>query len=372
MRGQPLINPLNTRDTMDEIKFQQFKTEYKRHNIRKVLFIVACFTFMVIAMGVSITLGDYEISVFRVYEVIWDHISGKELELYSHEWYDNFIVWDNRLPRVLFAILAGFGLAISGVAMQSLMKNPLAEPYTTGISSGAYLGVAITMVLGFTIIPGDQGTSWNAFIFALIPVAIILLFSSRLGDSVATIILIGTALTYLFNAMATLVLVSTDAETLFNVYRWQVGTISKLSWSELGMVFAIVLAGSIIIMFLSKKLNIMTMGDNNAKSLGVNVRRIRIICMLVMALIVATIVSYAGIIGFVGLICPHIVRMVIGSDNRFVIPAATAFGAAFLLFCDLITKAIHYMDSVPVGVVCSFIGGPLFLIILVRNRKGIW
>ena len=357
---------------MDDIKFQQLKTEYKRHTVRKILFIFACFIFMIVAMGISITIGDYEISMIRVYEVIWDHITGKEIEIYSHEWYDNFIVWDNRLPCVLFAMIAGFGLAISGVAMQSLMKNPLAEPYTTGISSGAYLGVAVAMALGMTLIPGEQSTMWNAFLFALIPVGMILLFSSRFGDSVATIILIGTALSYMFNAFSTLILVSTDADTLFNVYKWQVGTIARLSWSELGVVFAIVVSGSVIISLLSKKLNIITMGDANAKSLGVNVKRIRIICMLVMALIVATIVAYAGIIGFIGLICPHIVRMIIGSDNRFIIPAATAFGAAFLLFADMIARMVSSIGDVPVGVVCSFIGAPLFLIILIRNRKGIW
>lgn len=357
---------------MNEDKFRDFKTEYKRHTVRKITFITACFIFMFIVMGFSVTIGAYEIDMLRVYEVIWDHITGKEIELYSKEWYDDFIVWDNRLPCILFAMIAGFGLAISGVAMQSLMKNPLAEPYTTGISSGAYLGVALTMALGIALIPGDDETMWNAFLFALIPVALILLFSSRLGDSVATIILIGTALTYMFNAFSTLILVSTDADTLFNVYRWQVGTISRLNWLQLGEVFAIVMVGSIIIAVLSKKLNIISMGDNNAKSLGVNVRNIRIICMLVMALIVATIVSYAGIIGFIGLICPHIVRLIIGSDNRFVIPAATAFGAAFLLMSNMIAKLISDIGDVPVGVVCSFIGAPIFLIILIRNRKGIW
>ncbi|MBO4551584.1 MAG: iron ABC transporter permease [Candidatus Methanomethylophilaceae archaeon] len=357
---------------MDEEKFEKLKVEYKKNSLRKFLFIAICLIFMFIAMGVSITVGAYTISVERVYEVIWNHILGMQYEPYSQEWYDDFIVWDNRLPRVLFAIVAGVGLAVSGVTMQSLMKNPLAEPYTTGVSSGAYLGVAMAMALSLTLIPGHYGTTINAFVFAMIPVVIILLFSSRLGDSVATIILIGTALTYMFNAFSTLILVSTDSETLSNVYKWQVGTIFAMDWADLALVSVIVFAGSIIIMFLSKKLNIMTMGDENAKSLGVNVKRMRIVCMIVMALIVATIVSYAGIIGFIGLICPHIIRLIIGSDNRFVLPAASAFGAAFLLFSDLIAKYISDLDTVPVGVICSFIGAPMFLFILIRNRRGIW
>lgn len=352
--------------------FETVKTEYKRHILIKFLFIGLCVAFVVIAGAISVTIGGYNMHYTRVYEIIFDHITGKQYEMYSTEWYENFIVWDNRIPKVIFAILAGIGLAVSGAAMQSIMKNPLAEPYTTGVSSGAYLGVAIAMAMGLTVIGGRLGITGNAFIFALIPVIFIIIFSSRLGDSVASIILVGTALSYLFNAFSTYILVHTDADTLAEVYKWQVGTISTLSWDELTVVAAVVITGVVIIHLLSKKLNIMAMGDNNAKSLGVNVQRLRTIIMIVMAVIIAFIVSYAGIIGFIGLICPHMIRMVIGSDNRFVIPAASAFGAAFLILADIIAKYLSSLDMIPVGVVCSFIGAPIFMIILIRNRKGIW
>lgn len=357
---------------MDRDGFESMKAEYKRHAARKALFILACVLFMAVAMAVSVTIGGFDISFTEVYETIYNHIMGHVPEQYSPEWYADRIVWDVRLPRVLFAIVAGTGLAVAGVAMQSLMKNPLAEPYTTGVSSGAYLGIAVAMSLGLTLASGSFALSANAFLFAMVPVILMILFSSRLGDSVATIILIGTALTYMFNALSMLILVSSDAETLANVYKWQVGTIVSLGWNELLTVAGITAACSFVIGALSKKLNIMAMGENNAKSLGLNVRRLRIVCLTVMALMVAFIISYSGIIGFVGLICPHMIRLVIGSDNRFVIPAAAAFGSAFLLFADTVAKYLSSLDTIPVGVVCSFIGAPLFLIILIHNKRGIW
>ncbi len=352
--------------------FETFKQEYRRRTFHKYLFIILCIVFVLIAGAVSITIGPYDIDVWEVYETIFDHITGVTHDPDSKDALDDVVVWYNRLPRVLLAVVAGVGLAISGVAMQSLMRNPLAEPYTTGVSSGAYLGIALSMGLGISLFSGTMENTGNAFIFALIPVFIILIASNRIGDSVATIILVGTALSYLFNALSTLILVQTDTETLANVYKWQVGTIVSLPWEELLRVTAVTLGGSVLILLFSKKLNVLAMGDDNAKSLGLNVNRLRMIILVVMAVIVAFIVSYTGIIGFVGLICPHLIRMVIGSDNRFVIPAACSFGAAFLLFADTLAKYLSSLDAIPVGAVCSLIGAPIFLLVLIHNRRGIW
>ena len=346
------------------------KKEYEEHIIRKISFIVLCVASVFIVLAISVNIGGYTLSFQEVYQTIWNHITGVELEQYSKEWYDDEIVWNTRLPRILFAILAGIGLAVSGATMQSIMKNPLAEPYTTGVSSGAYFGVALTMVLGYSLFPTTSGI--EAFIMALVPVAIILIVAPKMNNSVATIILIGTALTYMFNAFSMLLLVSTDTETLSNVYKWQVGSFSGITWDDLSLLFVIVTIGLIIIYLLSNRLNLMMMGDQNAQSLGVNVKRLRILCMIVMAIMVAAIVTYSGIVGFVGLICPHIVRLIIGSDNRFVIPAGCAFGAAFLLMADTIAKWLSSLDSVPVGAVCGLVGAPLFLYILVHNKRSIW
>jgi iron complex transport system permease protein len=226
------------------------------------------------------------------------------------------------------------------------------------------------MVMGFSIIPILGGI--DSFVMALIPVAIIIIVSPKLNNSVASVILIGTALSYMFNAFSMLLLVSTDEETLANVYKWQVGSFSNISWDQLYPVAIIVIIGCILIYILSNRLNLMTMGDQNAQSLGVNVRRLRMFCLVIIAIIVAAIVTYSGILGFIGLICPHIVRLIIGSDNRFVIPAGCAFGAAFLLMADTIAKFLSSLDSVPVGAVCGLIGAPLFLFLLIHNKRAIW
>lgn len=350
---------------------ESFKAEYRQHTARKAAFIVLCIALAFLGIAVSIIVGGYDISISRVYEVIWDHLTGVEFEPYSREWYDDDIIWNTRMPRIIFAIMAGIGLAVSGVTMQSIMKNPLAEPYTTGVSSGAYFGVALSIALGFSVVSSTD-SALNALIFALIPVSIMILLSTKSNGSVATIILVGTALTYMFNAFSTLILVSTDADTLANVYKWQVGSFVEMDWAETTLVSIVVLIGSACILLLSKKLNVMSMGEENAISLGLNIKRLRIVCLVVMAVMVSFIVAFSGIVGFVGLICPHIIRLVIGSDNRFVIPAAAAFGAAFLLFADTIAKGMSSLDTVPVGVIASLIGAPMFLIILIRNRKAIW
>jgi len=356
---------------MDDEKFERMRAEYNSHMIRKFGFIFLCVAFMIVMIAVAVNIGGYDISFAEVYRTIIDHILGIEPEKYSKEWYDYQIVWNNRLPRIVFAILSGVGLAVAGASMQSVMKNPLAEPYTTGVSAGACFGVAISMVLGVSLVP-SLNIGVEAFIMALIPVTVIIIISPKLNNSVATIILIGTALTYMFNAFSTFLLVTTDSETLAAIYKWQVGSFTNISWDQIAVIAFFVISGTIIIELLSHKLNIMTLGDNAAQSLGINVRRIRILCLLVMAVMVACIVSYAGIIGFVGLICPHIIRLIIGSDNRFLIPAASAFGAAFLLFADSCAKWLSSLDMVPVGAICGLIGAPLFLFILIHNRRNIW
>lgn len=350
--------------------FESFLKGYRQSLVLKLGFIAVCIVLMVAMAAVSITIGGYDISATEVYETIFRHLSGSHPDLYSKEWYDNEIVWNTRLPRVLFGILAGAALAVSGVAMQSVMRNPLAEPYTTGVSSGAYLGMAVSIGLGITI--AGTGDIITALIFALIPVSMIVLMSPRLNGSVATLILIGTALTYMFNAFSTLILVSVDAETLADVYRWQIGSLGDITWNNMPAIACTVIVGTAAIWLLTNKLNLMALGDENAKSLGVNVRRLRILCLVIMAGMVAVVVVYSGIIGFIGLICPHIVRIVLGADNRFILPASAAFGAAFLLTADTIAKYLSAMDSIPVGAIASLIGAPIFLFILMRNKRQVW
>ena len=344
---------------------------YQRFALFKILFIVACVIIAIVVALYSLSVGLYPVEMSDVFTVLSDRIHGITHSIETNEGVMDEIVYNTRLPRILFAMLAGVGLAVSGVTMLSVVKNPLAEPYTTGVSSGAHLGVALIMALDLALLPAG-GTVFNAIIFALIPVCIIVLMSPKMNNSVATLILVGTAVSYMFNAASTVILVSSEAETVSQVYLWQVGSFINLGWTAVYYAGVFVIIGTILIMILSKKLNIIMMGDETAKSLGVNVKRMRLACLIIMAIIVAVIVAFCGILGFVGLICPHMIRLILGADTRYVIPASCAFGAAFLVVSDTLVRYLSPLDAIPVGAIVSLIGAPIFLFILLVNRRGIW
>lgn len=353
---------------------QRMEREYESYTRRKLLFIAICLLICILAVGTSVTVGGRTLSFIEVYQTIFSHILDGEPTTGTSEWLDDYIVWDIRLPRAIFAIVAGAGLAVAGATMQSVMKNPLADPYTTGVSSGACFGVAIAAVLGLTVMSGEtSGASViNSFVFALIPMLAIMFIAPRNGVSPATLILAGVAISYLFNALTTIVLTFTDSETLATVYEWQLGTITNVTWESVPVPFAVTVLGSVSTILLSKKLNVLSLGDDQATTLGLSVERMRMVLLILVSLMAASIISYAGIIGFVGLVSPHIVRMLIDSDNRFVIPGSALFGAAFLLLCDVVVRLLSPVESIPVGVVVSFIGAPIFLYLIIRQSRSMW
>lgn len=352
----------------------QLKEGYRRYTFRKIIFITTCIALAVVAAGYAATLGAREIAFFDVYRIIFDHIMGATYELGSVDWIDDYVIWNQRLPRVIMALIAGAGLAIGGAAMQSLVKNPLADPYTTGISSGAVFGVTIALVLGlsFTSSISQYGIVLNAFLLGLAPVGVIVIVSRVSNASPATMILAGVALSYLFRSLSTLLLVSTDADTIASAYLWQIGTLENASWSGLPLMFGVTVAGSLFLMFTSRQLNILTLGDESAKSLGLNAENYRILCLILIAVMTASIISFTGIIGFIGLVAPHVVRSLIGGDNKYVIPASMIFGAAFLLIADIAARSVVAPAELPVGVIMSFIGGPIFLYIIIRQKREVW
>jgi iron complex transport system permease protein len=358
---------------VDDAKVQ-LREGYHRYTFRKILFIALCIALAIIAAGYAATLGAREIAFFDVYRIIFDHIGGMTYEIGSIGWIDDYVIWNQRLPRILMALVAGAGLAIGGAAMQSLIKNPLADPYTTGISSGAVFGVTVALVLGMSFASSisQYGIVLNAFLLGLAPVGVIVLVSRVNNASPATMILAGIALSYLFRSLSTLLMVSTDADTVAAAYLWQIGTLENASWSGLPLMFCVTAAGSLFLMFTSRQLNILTLGDESAKSLGLNADNYRVLCLVLIAVMTAAVISFTGIIGFIGLVSPHVVRSLIGSDNKYVIPASMAFGAMFLLLADIVARTVIAPSELPVGIIMSFIGGPLFLYIIIRQKREVW
>ncbi|MCQ2078561.1 MAG: iron ABC transporter permease [archaeon] len=347
----------------------QMKEDYSRYTHLKIIFIAICVVATICTFFVSLCVGTLNLSVGEVYEHVLNHITGVHVEGADYEYADN-IVWNFRVPRALFAVVAGVALSIAGTVMQSVMKNPLADPYTTGVSSGAMFGVALALTLGISV--GGSLLVVNAVIFAMIPIAIIVCMAPFFRRSPASLVLSGIAVSYLFNSLTTLMMVSTDSATLSVVYTWQVGTLSDLNWDVLPLSTGMTLVGLAVLLPLAGKLNIMALEDKEAKALGLDIERLRILCLVVLGLMAAIVISYVGIIGFVGLVIPHMIRMFLGADNKFLLPASAAFGGVFLLGCDIISRAIDVGATIPVGVITSFIGAPIFLYLIIRQKRSMW
>lgn len=339
-------------------------SDFHAYLFRKVLFIVACIVVAIVVAGNSLTIGSYETTFFETYRTIWNHITGNIEDVVA-----DHIIIKIRLPIILEGLIAGASLSVAGAVMQSTMKNPLADSYTTGISSGASMGAALAIIYGFTIVSGPFGIVVNAFIFSLIPAAVIILVSMMKGASPTTMILAGLAVMYIFNAFTTVMMLWADPEDTAAVYQWQVGTISNASADNIPLMFGVCAASVVILQWLSAKINVLSSGDENARSLGVDAYKLRIACLIIVSLMTASVVSFTGVIGFVGLVCPHIARIFIGSDNRYLIPASAAFGAAFLLFADYVGRVIVAPYSLQVGVLTAFIGGPMFLALIMAQRR---
>ncbi len=328
--------------------------------------------------GLALGLGVLDIGFFQSYEILWNHITGTDLGTidiggvtYRYSLIDT-IVWNERLPRIVMGLIAGAGLAVGGCVMQSVLKNPLADPYTIGLSSGAGFGATLAITAGVTLVAGSYGTVVNAFIFGLIPMAVIIVVSKMKGGDPTTMVMAGIAVMYIFNAFSTVLKLMADPDDLSSLYSWQVGTLSGITWSDIPLVLAIVVGGTVVIQFLSSKLNILATGDDSAKAMGLDVEKMRILLLVVVTLMVAAIVSFTGLIGFIGLVAPHIARMFVGADNRYLILSSAAFGAALLVLADLIGRSAIAGVSLQVGVVTAFIGGPMFLYLIVRKKKTGW
>lgn len=327
-----------------------------------------------LAIGLQLSFGKYSIGFLESYGILIDHLKGivptEGVERMKH-----YVVWDLRLPRALAGLAVGAGLGMCGAVMQSSLKNPLADPYTTGIASGASLGASVAIILGLCIIPGIYGEGAivvNAFAFALVPVLLIISMSRfKKNITPAGMILIGIAVMYIFSATTTLLKITASEESLAEVYIWSVGTLGKAGWDNVWYMIAAAVAGIVVFQSLARRLNVLVMCDSGAVALGVDPKRVRLASLGVVSLVTAVLVSFTGTIGFVGLVAPHMVRMFIGSDNRYLIPASAAFGALMLLASDCVARNIAAVE-LPVGTITALIGGPLFLYLIIRQTKSAW
>lgn len=317
--------------------------------------------------GLSIIHGTKNMGFFECYGIIWDHITGNVQDKLL-----DYIVVRERLPRVAAALTAGAGLAVAGCVMQSVLKNPLADPYTTGISSGAGFGATLAITMGISLVGGHYSIVMNAFVFSLIPMFMMLAVGRVKQSSPTTMIMAGIAVMFIFNSFTTVMKLNANPDALAVLYQWTVGTVSDCGWSEILMMVVVVIAGTALTQAFSRKINLLATGDDHAKSMGLDVENIRILLLVSISLVVATVVSFTGLIGFVGLVSPHVCRIFVGADNRYLILSSAMFGAVLLEIADFIGRTVIAPATLQVGVVTAFIGGPMFLYLIIRQKKSTW
>ena len=287
------------------------------------------------------------------------------------------VIWNIRMVRIIGALFAGAGLAVSGVVMQCILRNPLASPFTLGISSSAAFGASFAIIFlgaGSSItstvsINNPYITTVCAFLFSLVATGSILLLTKITRVSAETMILAGVAISAMFSAgLSFMQYIATDSQ-LGNIVAWTFGDLGKATWSWNSLILLVLLP--IVLYYFYKRwdYNAMDAGEDTAKGLGANTERERIIGMVLSSVLSAVIVSFFGIIAFIGLLGPHIARMIIGSDHRYLIPFSIILGAIVLVTADGVGEVILYPSVVPVGIITSMLGGPLFIYLLIRRYR---
>ncbi|MDI9226019.1 iron ABC transporter permease [Serratia bockelmannii] len=283
------------------------------------------------------------------------------------------IVWDIRLPYALMAVGVGFALGLAGAEMQTILNNPLASPFTLGVSSAAAFGAALAIVLGIGIpgIPDQWFISANAFIFALF--AALMLDGITRWTRVATsgVVLFGIALVFTFNALVSMMQFIASEDTLQGLVFWTMGSLARASWDKLGILFGVFAVLLPLSMMSSWKLTALRLGEDRAVSFGIDVRRLRLTTLLRISMLSALAVAFVGPIGFIGLVAPHIARMIFGEDHRFYLPASALIGALVLSMASVASKNLVPGVIIPVGIVTSLVGVPFFLSIILRHRGNV-
>ena len=278
-------------------------------------------------------------------------------------------IWELRMPSALLAAVAGAALAICGAVLQSLLRNGLADPYLLGISSGASAGAVVVVLTASTAASFVMAS--GAFAGALAAFSLVLLLAWAAGNGNHNIILAGVAITQLFSALTSfLIMFSADANTTRGVLFWMLGSLASSSWQTVALSAAIFAVSFVVLFCHSTALDAFTFGADSAASLGINVKRVRMVVIGVASLLAATIVSSSGAIGFVGLVLPHAARLIVGTGHRRVLPVSAALGAILLVWVDALGRTVAAPVEIPVGVITALVGVPLFITLLVKQGRG--
>ena len=350
-------------DRISELKQEYFKVSQAK---RLMLLCLALAVFLVIFW--SLNIGPSKVNLKTVFDVIIDLFEPNEALTNG----ERVIVLKVRLPRICASILAGILLACSGLLMQGVFQNPLVSPYTLGVSNGAAFGASVAIVLsaGFSSISaGNNLVSVFAFGFAALTMYLVQMIGKLAKDTTKSLLLAGVAISHLFSSLVSFIKYVVDIEKLPELVFWQMGSVSDATWPQIGLMLAVVIVSLIVMTVYAWDLNVMSTGEESAISLGVNYRHLRRIAFLFSTLMTGVAVAFAGTIGFVGMVAPHVARMLVGNDYRYTIPTASICGALLLLVADSISRMLVTAIALPIGVITSMIGVPFFIWLIVHKRQ---
>ncbi|EAZ84701.1 iron ABC transporter permease [Lysinibacillus sp. FSL M8-0216] len=321
-------------------------------------YVLTC-TLLIISIWCGVAIGSVHIPI----EVLWNQSVDETAAN---------IFWKIRLPRVLLAGLVGASLAIAGAAFQGLLKNPLADPYTLGISSGASVGAVMTIFFNISIpVVGLYALPTFSMIGAIITMVIVMSFARVVDRSLKmeTLILTGVIFSSFLGSLISL-MIALSGEELRQVIGWLLGSVSMRGWPYVQMIIPFVIVGSLMLWTQRRELNVLLYGEERAKHLGVNVKKSKYLILVGGSMLTGAAVAVSGTIGFVGLVVPHMTRMIWGSDHRHLLPLSFFNGATLLIICDLVARTIILPRELPIGVITAFIGAPVFSYIFYKQRRG--
>jgi iron complex transport system permease protein len=319
------------------------------------------------AIVISSAMGYIRLPAMDVIKIIMAKISGRLSLIEGMDKLFPVVVFEVRLPRILSAAIVGAGLAISGVVFQGILLNPLADPYTLGVSAGAAFGASLAILLNIEFM-GTASVPLFAFIGAVATLFFVMYLSASGGGVSSTnLILSGIIVAAILSAGISFLKYIADEQVAVIIF-WLMGSFGSKTWTDVGLTFLFVGCGFLIFMFFARDLNLMSLGDRTASSLGVDTQKVTLMLLVTASMIAAICVSVSGIIGFVGLLVPHMMRLLTGPDNRRLIPISLLAGAILLLAADTITRAV-LPSEIPIGVLTALIGGPFFCYIFRKQQK---
>ncbi len=363
---------------------------YREGHAKKISLLLALFILLAVASVYSITAGAAGVSIEDIGLSLggasvsfingilafidqYVHIGFRLEAITPHSDIASVIVINMRMPRILLAILTGLSLAVAGAVMQGILRNPLVSPFTLGLASASSFGAALMIVLGTSValplITGDYAVVISAFAFGCLSMLLIYGVSRMRGTSQATLILSGVVIGYVFQAGVLILKYISNNEKLKELVVWLMGGMWSANWDTILILTPITMFCMLVMGLMAWDLNALSAGDDIAKSLGIKVERLRLICLLMTTLAASSCLAFTGVIGFIGLMAPHICRMLIGNDYRYLIPCSALMGAIILMVSDTFARTVMSPIEIPVGIIMYIIGGVFFLYLILRGKE---